>query len=885
MAKSLFCLASILTLIALPLAAQETSSPESSPPQTSQAEQAAPKPLIEEIIITAEKREARVQETPIAVTALTSDMIEQGQVYSPAELQFNVPSMTYGNNAGYSFLTIRGVGTDLTTTSGEPSVATYEDGIYTGQASQHIPGFDLERIEVLRGPQGTLYGRNAVGGVVNFISKLPSFEPEANVGVAYGNYNTVQIDAGATGGIVDETLAGRIGVRYESHDGYRHNRFSGDDEYELDQFSLRAALLFTPSEDFSITVRGGFSEHQTSNSYMLISSLLHPSAADPLTNITGGPYGTAPLGIFSMPAQFFIDNPGYMSPADITSLNGGSISDFYGLSPAGPVPPNPSKTRDFVSALPSRYEVDTHNFSATLDWDTGAASFKSITAYRYSQLEFDQESTGAGALAVTFIPLTHVARQFTQELSVSGAAFDERLDWLAGAFYFLDNADFGTSVWIPTEGNGFLAACATTAGLGFLPGCTTSTGAFPFTLIPQSAFPYSFFQQFASDPLAQIVWPGQAFPPNGSGRVSPGDVPETSFLGFAGSQESQSVAGCLQATYHVTDRLRLTGGLRYTWDQKKSVRSLHSNLIATLINLGLASATAPDGTPTLCDKQHPQVKYDDLSGTAGADYDLSSETLVYAKYSRGYKAGGINSSECGQPFNPEHLSAYETGVKSIYADGQILTNAAFYYYDYTDIQFTLFVPNQAFIRNAGTATAYGLEVEYLLRPEFLEGVQLDGSLSWEHSEYGRGFFQDVGGIIKAPPLGPGIPIKGNELIRAPEWKANLAAQYTSDVGNIGSFTLRIEGAYTATIHNDVFNGTAPLSPTTQPSYWLGNARVIWNSADDRYQAVFSVDNFTEELYSEQRVSFNTPGALMSVSGQFAAPRTFGARFSMKFGGD
>ncbi len=254
---------SLLWLIALPLAAQEASPPQTAPSSTGP---------IEEIVITAEKREASLQDTPIAVSALTSDTIETAQIFSPDRLQWSVPSMTYGQQSSYNFITLRGIGTDVTV-SAESSVASYEDGVYTGSLlSQQVPSFDLERIEVLRGPQGTLYGRNADGGVVNYISKAPRFEPEANAAVSYGKYNAVQVDAGATGALIDEKLAGRISVRWGQHDGYRRNIVTGEKEYDLENAAVRGALLFTPSEDFSLTVRGGYANHETSSAYTVLSS-------------------------------------------------------------------------------------------------------------------------------------------------------------------------------------------------------------------------------------------------------------------------------------------------------------------------------------------------------------------------------------------------------------------------------------------------------------------------------------------------------------------------------------------------------------------------------------------------------------------------------------
>jgi iron complex outermembrane receptor protein len=881
-----FAFSILVCSVAAHVAAQEPA-PGTPAAAEATARRAEPSGTIEEIVITAEKREASVQDTPIAVTALSSDMIEQGQIYSPDKLQWAVPSMTYGQQSSYNFITLRGIGGDVTV-SAEASVASYQDGVYTGSLlSQQVPGFDLERIEVLRGPQGTLYGRNADGGVINYISKAPSFEPEANLALQYRKYNEVKVDAGATGGLIEDKLAGRISVRYERHDGYRENIVTGDDEYDLKHVGVNTALRFTPSEDFVLTLRGGYSSHTTSAAYTSLSA--EPTGlpgTDPLTNLFGGPFGVLPLGTFSLSAAT-LSAFGLMSAADIAALNGGSIADFYGLSPAGPIPPDPVKKLKFSNAVPSEYDVDQHNFSATLEWDLEAATFKSITAYRYGKLTFTQDSLGAGSIGTLFFPLTHVTRQFTQELNLSGSALGEKLDWLAGVFYFRDNATFNTSVWIPTTGDSFLAACGVTAGLGFLNatlGCTTSTGAFPLALVPVNAFPYDVWQQFPNDPLTQITKRSRLTAPDGRiTSVDVGDVPAQAFLGFKTEQLSWSSAGFFQLTYHLLESLRVTGGLRYTFDSKDVTRSLHSNLIGTLINVGLASPIAPDGvTPTLCDNQRNDVTWDAFTGTAGIDYDLLEDTLIYAKYSRGYKGGGWNPGECGEAYDPEYLSAYETGVKSLFLDGQALANAAFYYYDYEDIQFTLYVPNQSFIRNAGTAKAYGLELEYLFRPGFLEGIQIEGSASWEHSEYGSGRFRDVAGIT-APTNG--IPIGGNQLIRAPEWKASLGGQYTLDLGGTGRFTLRIEGNYTSTYHNDIFNGSAPLaSLTTQPGFWLGNTRLSWESEDDRFEAMIFVDNFTDKRYAENRVSFNTPGALVEVSGQFAAPRTVGARVAVKFGG-
>ena len=166
-------------------------------------------------------------------------------------------------------------------TTAEPSIATYEDGVYTGLSFTHnVPGFDLERIEVLRGPQGTLYGRNAVGGVVNFISKPPSFEPEANVVATLGDLDTRGIDLGATGALLSDVVAGRISVRRHEIGDYRDNLVPGVPDFGgSEQDVVRGSLLIDASEDLTITLRGGYSSHYTTNAYQLVSSFPIPPFA------------------------------------------------------------------------------------------------------------------------------------------------------------------------------------------------------------------------------------------------------------------------------------------------------------------------------------------------------------------------------------------------------------------------------------------------------------------------------------------------------------------------------------------------------------------------------------------------------------------------------
>src|SRR5580700_5271140 len=234
MVKVLRLTAAMLSSAVLMYAGQAFADSSASPPNAesgaAQAQGSGPTSSsnptsLETIVVTAEKRPENIESTPAAVTAFSETKIDSAGLAGPQQLQFAVPSMTYGEVTGFSFITIRGIGTDIATSpGGQTAVATYLDGVYTGgQIAAGVENFDLQRIEVLRGPQGTLYGRNAEGGVINYISKPPSFDPGGYASASYGNYDATADDIGITGPIVPDVLSAQLSLHYGEHDGYRYN--------------------------------------------------------------------------------------------------------------------------------------------------------------------------------------------------------------------------------------------------------------------------------------------------------------------------------------------------------------------------------------------------------------------------------------------------------------------------------------------------------------------------------------------------------------------------------------------------------------------------------------------------------------------------------------
>ena len=225
---------------------------------------------IEEIVVTAQKRETNLQQTPIAITAITQEQIQLNRIQDFADIALHTPSMSYTELQGFSQASIRGVGTDLTNLANETAIAMYEDGVYRGATfSQTVPQFDLERIEVLRGPQGTLYGRNATGGAINIVTRMPSATPEFNASFTGGNYDRIRVELGASGPIADGIL-GRASFITDSHSGFNDNKTLGKSEGDDSLKGGHAALQFDLSETAELVLRGNYTRNHGNTGVFMV---------------------------------------------------------------------------------------------------------------------------------------------------------------------------------------------------------------------------------------------------------------------------------------------------------------------------------------------------------------------------------------------------------------------------------------------------------------------------------------------------------------------------------------------------------------------------------------------------------------------------------------
>ncbi len=353
---------------------------------------------VEDLVVTAQRREENLQDVPIAVSAITGETLEKAKIESAYDVVKAAPALTVNRSVGYAIPFLRGIGSPNISLGDEPSVASYVDGFYQGPAlSAVLPFNNIERVEVLKGPQGTLYGRNATGGLINIITKNPSESFFAKGTVGYGNYDTIQADAYVTGPIADNVRAD-LAVRYKDQGkGFVRNLWTGNRIGEEDLFAIRGKVVMDLTDDVSLTVTGEYSD--LDNTIASAQPVL--TGSKPIAALVGGLYST-----------------------------------------------NPRETYNTIDPI---FNVKAYGATATLRADLGSVNFVSMSQYRRytSSNQIDADATSADGVAFidrpdhtpvrfnlptfSFNSDTAMPYFWTQEFQLLSDT-DGPLSWIAGLF-------------------------------------------------------------------------------------------------------------------------------------------------------------------------------------------------------------------------------------------------------------------------------------------------------------------------------------------------------------------------------------------------------------------------------------------------------------------
>ena len=366
---------------------------------------------LEEVIVTAQKREQNLQDVSAPVSAVSAERLKDAGVTNLQELQYYIPNITIGNSFGYANLFMRGLGLDTVFANVDPSVTLYVDGSVISQpGAQLFSFFDLERAEVLRGPQGTLYGRNATGGTINLIAAKPSADFSGHARLIGGNHGLLQADA-AIGGPLSSWLQGRIAVQTMNRDGYGRNIVTGHDVDDTNKQSARVQLLFLPSDTVSILLAGEYGrEDDAANALFFKRQTFLPS-----------------------------DNPSIAYPPNSAAPGNGGF---------------PTKTRDYASDVDPVNDRETRSISGTFDWKiSDAFALKSILNHRNTELLNFQDLDASAVRASAIQEFVFAADQTSAELQLNYSG--SRLQGILGAYYFTEDLHHLNNIDVLKEGGSF----------------------------------------------------------------------------------------------------------------------------------------------------------------------------------------------------------------------------------------------------------------------------------------------------------------------------------------------------------------------------------------------------------------------------------------------
>lgn len=678
---------------------------------------------VDEVVVTAERRETNLQNTPLAISAFTPQTLRDRSAGSIRDLAGQIPNLTIARaNISYTTQTysLRGVGE--ADPIQEPVLAVYVDDVYVPrQIGSMIDFNDVERVEVLRGPQGTLYGRNSSAGALRIVSRDPGPVGRIDVSAGLGNYGDKEVHATVSGPIVADKLFASLSYVHHDRDGVTYDPTLGHDVNRVDLDALRGKLLWTPTDKLNVELTlTGVRDRSDSRSYI-------PAV---------------------QPGGVFDKRTSYSEVPPYQHLNQGSASlkVRYDLSP------------DF--------------------------NLRSITAYGGFDLNpVNYDNDGQAALIQK--NLIHYNDQYvTQEVQFNGAVGP--VTFTSGGFYLHER------FFVQRDG-------------------------------------YSRKNALPTDPT-----------------VTPSNY---LFLRAHNITTTDSYALFGEANWKITDKLSLTGGLRWT-DESKDFLFANSNL--NLAGQVVSPSIAGEANDT----------WVALTPKASVQYQWTPDILQYVTYSQGFKSGGFDNRAtrldlATLPFNPEKVTAYESGFKTEWFDHRLRANLAAFYNDYTDLQVSFYDPVYVGSRrgNAGKARTYGVELETEAR--VASGLTLFANAGYLNAKYQE--YKGAGGA--------GVDADGNRLINSPKWTLAGGGAYDVPIHIPGALRLAADAEYQSATYANALNRPQDLVPGQA----FVNGTATWTTPDPRWSLQFAVRNIFD---SAKPVSATyTPSSAVYYF-NFPDPRTF-----------
>ncbi len=780
---------------------------------------------IEEITVTAQKRSQNLNDVPISISAFSGEQLQDFRIVSAENMAQYVPGLTVNETAatGVPLYTIRGVGFQDYSTAASSTVGIYFDEVampYTVMTRNLV--FDTDRVEVLKGPQGDLYGRNTTAGQINFISKKPTREFEAGITGGYGRFQAWDLEGFVSGG--SDTVQGRLAFKtVQSDEGWQKSATRDDKLGEQDAIAVRGTINFEPTDTFSLSLIAHYTKDKSENR----ANTSYDGRENDLGEFNN-PY--RPLNEYRLPGGAHV---GETPPWYSTGNN--RIADWTNSFTS----PHTGKTFN----LRPRRDNELVGVAARIDWDIGNMTLTSVTGYNeFNRVEANDWDGGffndSSNINTTDLEV------FSQELRLSGDT--DRLDWVAGLYYSKDEMDEYYHYFMSDSVFGF----------GSVP-----WGAALFAATPILELDTIYAQETESAAVfGHVEWQfTQAL------RLT---------LGVRYTEEDRDWVGC---TY-VADDGSLAAFLNRSFGASLAVGDCGT------INDDPASPNyifALIGTPAVNNAFQPYADSIDTNkwmGKIGLDYAVTEDVLLYGMVSRGFKSGGFNGANSNTtqqlaPYKEEELTSYEIGSKATLLDGSMQLNAAAFYYDYEDKQeqdaAVTFVGNISGLTNIPESEIYGVEVDMQWQP--VDSLRLQFAAAWLDTEVKKWDAVDRG--ASQWPNTVRMDASGAVLQQSPEWQYTAVVDFVQPI----SANMALEAGLDVSFTDDISGGVR-LEEDTQ-DYTLLGARIGIAATDGRWRAMLWSRNLTDEDYYPSAYNGGN-GPFVRVYGM---PRTYGVTFSYAFG--
>ena len=777
---------------------------------------------LEEVVVTAQRREQVLQDVPIAMQVVGNDLIADTAAEDLGDLNGFVPGLLVSSDSPTQpRYQIRGIQTGDFGVGTDPAVGVYVDGIYAARSGASLLAFnDIERIEVLKGPQGTLFGRNSAAGAISIVTRQPADTFDALLRLRFGDYGKQYYE-----GMLNTPLADGVALRingvYGKSDGWVEDAATGKDLRPEEDWALRTALRWDLSDATSATLTW---DH------------------DDLDQLARPAIGLVPLADGQAGVPYPPDPDTYLDPRKAKVYN------------------------DVVGNEESR-SLD--QLSLVIDHELGWAGVRSTTAWRQFDTVNREDEDGTNLIA-TYFDTANVEdnESWYQEFKFSGTT--DRLDWVAGLSYYDENARQASDTHTYTDGIETLGI-----NLGIYEDLGLVFPVEPYSPIPIYSYASLVLAGMGAPPMLGLPWREVMY--------NEGDFTATALFGDVIWHVNDRTNLTVGLRYtHDSKEFSWRNGPRQAPELDAMIAALDAQGFFDMIGIPAAAYTfedvvfrvdTPDGGQRAVTRDD---SWDDLSPRFVLDYAISPDLMVFGSIAKGYKAGGYNSVEVGSEFDNEDVWNFETGIKSLYSHVGVMLNASAFYYVYSDKQAIALVNDvdgsdlPQYVIDTSDEEAWGVDVEARWQP--YDHVMLYANLAFIDATYEDKVTRGLDPVdLSGEPTGE------------PYLSAALGASYIWTLGAYGDLDLSGRYAYRGESRcneDSQRQGTCQVSPNFEvgEDQQRLDVRLAWSSEDDRYGLAAYVTNVLDDQYvtgvnNLTTDTFGTPFASISEPRQWGVEAT------------